>query len=567
MPIMRRPVRVGAASDPPFHNPRHRRYAQWAGLLIACLVTVYGNIGSVPALGSPLDFGFSNNKNIASLFRREAESLSDHRTNTLADSRNTAGNSVVPSVDKGTRLTRPSDGVATTSKSSTQEKFPMTVHLGGVPSFPARRKSLFWSTEQDKLSSPIFVGAPDYSGLNYPRNFGRLFLLSSEEDETQLLREKTKQLKQMDQDMDDYYYQFDERTYPRECVRPAWTDLQFPTCNSFHEVRLETTQSDWNVKYLSHGHFRDTFLFANNKGSHGDDVDEFVWKRIRLRDHINMDYLDIDTTRSEALLMERLSASDRITNAYGYCATSVFVEAANELTKDVVPYHEAVQRERGRISLPQLQGLQLQHNVPVFNFNNFTAEEKLDVAIATAEGLAELHGFDSVLVHEDVFADQWMRSKSSGRIMLNDVNNVAFMEWNPEKQEYCKYWMHYTKSDYHAPEEYAGDYVDEQVDVYTMGHVIFSILTGLWPWHEYSPSHEEQTQKLIIAGRKPYINPFYAQNGNLVERRLVSLMNACYKLKPSDRPSIFKVVEYLYETKSMYENHQQQARLAKKNRR
>lgn len=127
---MRRPLRVvEAVPEPPLRNPHHRRYDKWVGLLIACLLTVYGNIGgSVP--GSPLDLlGFSENyKKKATLFtRRDAQSLNDHRTHTLADG--------IINVTGITRPSRAYDGVAATTKTTPDhEHFPTAVHLSGAAS-------------------------------------------------------------------------------------------------------------------------------------------------------------------------------------------------------------------------------------------------------------------------------------------------------------------------------------------------------------------------------------------------------------------------------------------------
>lgn len=57
-----------------------------------------------------------------------------------------------------------------------------------------------------------------------------------------------------------------------------------------------------------------------------------------------------------------------------------------------------------------------------------------------------------------------------------------FMDWNYEKQEYCKYWRSFGGT-FKAPEEYGGDWLDESVDIWPMGNIIFSLLTG-----EYSES-------------------------------------------------------------------------------
>jgi len=136
---------------------------------------------------------------------------------------------------------------------------------------------------------------------------------------------------------------------------------------------------------------------------------------------------------------------------------------------------------------------------------------------------------------------------------------AVFLQWNYEKQEYCPYYSGYG-GDFRAPEEYVGGYVDESVDIYPMANMIFSILTGLWPWYEIPRKDRAKLQKKAIAGERPYLNPLYRTN-SLIERRLVELMDLCYTREPKDRPSIFDVVEHLRETRIMHlekENTQQE---------
>lgn len=99
--------------------------------------------------------------------------------------------------------------------------------------------------------------------------------------------------------------------------------------------------------------------------------------------------------------------------------------------------------------------------------------------------------------------------------------------------------------------------VDESVDIYPMANMIFSILTGLYPWYEIPRKDRKILQKKAIAGERPYLNPLYRTN-SLIEGRLVELMDLCYTREPSDRPDIFEVVRHLHETKAMHAEREQQ---------
>jgi hypothetical protein len=71
--------------------------------------------------------------------------------------------------------------------------------------------------------------------------------------------------------------------------------------------------------------------------------------------------------------------------------------------------------------------------------NQFEVSEKLQLALEMAESIAELHGFkDGVIVHDDVQLCQWLRN-DQGKLKLGDFNRARVLQWNDEKQEYCKY--------------------------------------------------------------------------------------------------------------------------------
>lgn len=137
-----------------------------------------------------------------------------------------------------------------------------------------------------------------------------------------------------------------------------------------------------------------------------------------------------------------------------------------------------------------------------------------------------------------------------GEVIFNDFNNMVPMEWNDRKGEYCTFWAHYPGT-FKAPEVYGGGhYVTEQVDIWPLGNLIFSLLTGLRPW--YYLNEESEIQKTMIDNGAPYIDPRYRKR-SFIERRLVDIMAKCHKLDSEERPSIFEIVEFLRETKHIHE--------------
>lgn len=528
------------------HRPFETAAALWATLCLVALVTIYSSSSRVWSV----------------------DTSSSARRNSL----------FAPDLNRMTSASGERDFVYNnfTLPMSTEKVFPITVHLGSSRAFfkVALPNTVYLATSQPAASYfgtllPRLKkrGGPKFNGLDLWRRWhvvsGRFARDIEKDDESRLADDRTGLLDDMDQygmdDDDGYSLRYDERDYPRECVRPAWTDWQFPACNTFHEsmtverpapiaTRHGNGGDDAEIRYLAHGDTRDSFLWnATTSGV-------FVLKRLRLAENLDNHIHLLDQIRTEALIMERLSASPHIANIYGHCGTSVAVEAAFEISLDIVP-RSAHQSERGRIPQKRLDRLQRENKVAVVSFNNYTAEEKLDIATQMTAAVAELHGFaGSVIVHDDIHPEQWLQvpTKDGGRRMiLNDMNNAVFLEWNSKEQDYCQYYRSYG-GDFHAPEELVGSDVDETADIWSVGNVIFTLLTGLWPYYELPFAQREKLQALTVDGVLPYINPAYARRSN-IEYRLVELMMLCYRRDPEERLSIFEVVEHLRHTKRLRE--------------
>jgi serine/threonine protein kinase len=126
--------------------------------------------------------------------------------------------------------------------------------------------------------------------------------------------------------------------------------------------------------------------------------------------------------------MERLTSSPNIIDIYGHCGASVMVESMpREVEEYIVPGGGWIAQE----DLHDSKDVDLQ--------NQFEVSEKLQLALEMAESIAELHGFkDGVIVHDDVQLCQWLRN-DQGKLKLGDFNRARVLQWNDEKQEYCKY--------------------------------------------------------------------------------------------------------------------------------
>lgn len=272
-----------------------------------------------------------------------------------------------------------------------------------IPAAGERTYPLTSSLESSLLTSSHFIAEhdlpplrnildPDYGGLEF-----HSLLLQPKERFRREVREDDwywyhyeykKFLKSIDIKDPDYSSRdtFEDLDFPRKCTPQQWSFDKYQVCNNVHELSYDrptgTYEQAYKMRSLSNGHYRQTYLFSPVDGS-----TDFVAKNLRYeRDWTRHNLYKVN---SEALIMEQLTGSEHVSNIYGHCGSTVLVEKGYELTYKLVPrLHNGL--SRGHIAQDALD--KLQHD-DVHSFNNFTAEEKLQIALIFSENLAELHGF------------------------------------------------------------------------------------------------------------------------------------------------------------------------------
>jgi hypothetical protein len=268
--------------------------------------------------------------------------------------------------------------------------------------------------------------------------------------------------------------------------------------------------------------------------------DQMVLKQLKLpkndddTDH-TVNPQSFSKVQKDVIVMERLTASPRIVGAYGYCGTSILAESMPfEVSQDIIPGTGKADQE----DLDKLPSLR--------SANNYTVEEKLEMAIEMSEAIADLHGASGgVIVHGDVHPVQWLRG-ADGKLKLNDFNGCQILDWNVKEKRSCKANRGAWGGMYRAPEEYRGDDFDEKIDVYSMGNNIYTLMTGLWPFYEedrYSP-----VIKLVKQRVRPYVDPRW-RSRSYIEGQFVEIMEKMWRHSPEERPDIFTVVEFLKDVK------------------
>ena len=429
---------------------------------------------------------------VSKVFGKDDESSSSSSSSdpaVPADSSNTQKKDSVPDAAAAPPTT-PSEPAASPVRSpaephsdanSNQKHSPSLVfmrapNLEDAASYFVARSELL---EEIEISSSHEYGDIDYHSIQQPQQkdaFRSREIDSDDEDNyNEQRRDFIKYMEKHSLRSREKYDPYDDLDHPRKCTRPQWAWDKYFTCNAVHSLSYDRTPQSRHqfheIMYLAHGAFRDSFMFTPTAAAPFDNVPFVTKTKIYDRDLDNRDVYKIST---EANLMEKLSPSPLTSSIYAFCGTTILVERGREIDDDIIPYRRGY--HHGRIRKSDLDELQVKDVHPM-NQDILSVEKKLDIAIAMAESLAEMHGYvGGVVTNDDIALGQWLYADDD-RVILNDFNDAMYMDWNYKKQQYCKYWRSFGGT-FKAPEEYDGAYLDESVDIWPMGNIIFALLTG-----------------------------------------------------------------------------------------
>ena len=242
-----------------------------------------------------------------------------------------------------------------------------------------------------------------------------------------------------------------------------------------------------------------------------------------------------ESTRLDTLVADVLTSSPRTYNVYGLCGYStlseflpygdLFLKALpNDTDDDGQQQNKGAgenSNESNNIS-PQVW----------LDGNTLTADEKLDYALQLAESIQDLHGFG--IVHNDLKMDQFLFTSSNRTaVKLNDFNKARILMWNDEKAQYCHYEED-TRRKWRAPEEYHRDRMNEKVDVFNYGNMLYILLTGKWY------ADDDRNEKGRYGGRFYLPDGHYKDDGEML---LVDLIKRCRASNPEDRPSMIDIID------------------------
>ena len=101
---------------------------------------------------------------------------------------------------------------------------------------------------------------------------------------------------------------------------------------------------------------------------------------------------------------------------------------------------------------------------------------------------------------------------------------------------------------FRAPEEYKVEALSEKVDVFSLGNIIYSSITGSYPFEGTFDGEEfssREGRKRVKKGEKPPLKEAYRESDNPIDRVLLKAMELCFVYRWQDRARAYEVRDLL----------------------
>lgn len=360
----------------------------------------------------------------------------------------------------------------------------------------------------------------------------------------------------------------------RWLTQHPWQHFKKENNDSLRQKRMETAElsatmgviKQEDIAFLGQGWFRAAWrMDVDGLEEYDDEEEEYfnresvVLKTLRYEREFLEEYYELH--RRDALAMERLTASPYVLDVYGYCGQSAINELANFGIEGMTSLESVARGFRGLDIEP-------------------VSKIKLQLATMVAQGVSHLHSIDypdfvrdslgtgsdrgskpnaisnATLVHYDLNPRNIAIMKR-GKPKLNDFNVAEFPMWNPKTQSKCGFQGRFREPWWRAPEEMQVQMKEynnpppltEKVDVYSLGNILWDLLTTHAPWGKMKKERQDEVRPKVAKGELPKLPPPYDKL-SLEDPALKAIkvaMYKCLRLDPQDRPTAGEIAEELAE--------------------
>ena len=304
-----------------------------------------------------------------------------------------------------------------------------------------------------------------------------------------------------------------------KCHKMAeWQTGHNPTCNTIHEASsafLEpysvTTNDTWveNIRLFAGGGYRHVWMFREFDGT------KRVMKTLRVdKKTATFDLRSFDRHRRDAVSFDQLSSSPLVINIFGYCSnTGIFKYGEGGDLESIYKRDKHVSKE-----------------------------ELLHIAYNVSMSVAHAHHYDenghATIAHTDIKVDQFLYE--DGYYKLTDFNRARFLLWNSHTNKHCGFTVGKNGGQWRSPEEYAYKAETEKVDVYSLGNVLYFLLTKEIPWDEDDLKNKEISEK-VAKGERPRIPAEILESKHPFDKYMVEAIKMCFTHDQVKRPSALEV--------------------------
>lgn len=374
------------------------------------------------------------------------------------------------------------------------------------------------------------------------------------------------------------------------CSALDWHSYHFPNCNEIHEIDLRGVVRRRKVRrssdggdegprwgFVGAGLWRDVFScdpreetsFIGNNSTGQSSIHPPAVLKMMKSEH-PYDQRNFQRHRRDALVMERLGTSHHVVQIYGYCANTVLTQAISHTLDDVIYARENEEVKtwspRGGLhTSPPLETWMGKDENGELLATRETEIGRIRLALGVFRGLKDLHeGLDLPIVHADLQAKQYLVDSTTGQVYLNDFNRCRFLT-KKENEFYdasvsnrstrannasdaselksCPLHIPTAPGASRSPEEYDMAPLNEKIDVYSAGNVLYGIITGLHPWNQ---ERGKNVKTAIQNGKRPEVD-VSIRNGErgFVDKELVRLLDWVYQGDVSKRASASEIVDEL----------------------
>lgn len=335
----------------------------------------------------------------------------------------------------------------------------------------------------------------------------------------------------------------------RDCgAQYDWQTTSFPTCNHLMELDMTylvarpdvvddnshdtnnnatvANKHPWSttwepLRFIAHGYWRDVWK-AEAIHNVATPAEKIVLKTLRYQhDYKPRNY---DRHRRDAVAMERLSSSEFIMDIYASCGNGGLFEFADGGSlEDSIWYSDEEETKP------------------------WSSQERLVVAYQAAAGIAAVHNVAkegvAAIAHTDITPGQFVYVDRAGVFRLNDFNRCRFIGWNNRTNTACPYHVGSNPGTFRSPEEYAYEAQTEKVDVYSLGNVLFAILTKQWPFEEVED--DKKARRRIKNGERPAIPDPIRNSTDPFDKAMLHAIEMCWIQNPVERASAREVQDYM----------------------